>query len=381
MDNEFIVGEKVITAKEVKAESGEMIRCAEEVYITRIRPDLIQVQWNKDKRELVALTPPDTIFKYTESNKEIADNRRQLLDVLAMEKTAIEINNFLNLVKEYWEKNKENVKAALEFIGKTVKNRLEDFRGQFDKLYNGLKGIIGIEYTDTLSQYIPDLAAGKVAKINMNMIKKAMINFEQINPNPDETYHIGFDDHCLVLGSGKHEENKNHVWISLSMCKWIADNYQKNLDKIVLAYDDNHIPSSPIYDVILYKLSNLVGGLYPHDFVEKTVPTIAEYTDDQKKIILKMSKLADNYRIANMDLPLAFMDREDYKIAMEGDAQKCCEIADKYDIKNKKLKTKQVVKEKEQRPTELMPAKGAQPEFAEMDRLNADPNSTSGHFF
>jgi hypothetical protein len=326
----FINGEKIITAQNIKTESGEIIKCAEEVYITHIRPDLIQIQWNKDKRELNALTPPDTIFKYTESNKEIADNRKAFFDVLAMEKYAIEVNRFLELVKEYWDKNKEDVKAALEYIGKSVKSKLQDFAGQFDKLYNGLKGIIGIEYSDTLAEYIPDLAAGKVAKVQQKILRTS-----------------------------------------------------ENIDKILLAYADDYIVEDKMYDAILYKLSNLVGGLYPYDILEKTIPTITEYSDGQKAIILKLSKLADNYKNSCANLPLAFMDREDYKIAMgeNFDEKQGCEIADKYDINKKKLKTKQIVKEKDGRPSDLIPAKGAQPEFAEVDRMNADPNSNSGHFF
>jgi hypothetical protein len=325
---EFFNGEKVIVAHDIKTESGEMIKCAEEVIITKIRPDLISVQWNKDKRELNALTPPDSIFKYTESNREVAENRKEFFEAIAMEKRADDLNNFLKLIKEYWDKNKNDVKLALKYIGKSIKNKIQNFTGEFDKLYNGIKGIIGVQYADTLAQYIPDLSVAKVGKTQ-----------QRIRTAVSETVFIN--------------------------------------------EPDTFIPCEIAYDVILYKLSNLVGGLYPHEIVEKVVPAIPEYTDEQKTLILKLSRLADNYRIANMVLPLAFMDKEDYeKInSKEVTVAESCEIADKYDVRNKKLKTKQVVNEKEKRPSQLMPAKGAQPEFAELDRLNADPNSTSGHFF
>jgi len=325
---EFFNGEKVIVARNIKTESGEMIKCAEEVIITKIRPDLISVQWNKDKRELNALTPPDSIFKYTESNRQIADNRKEFLNLLAMQKTAIDVQGFLGRVKEYWDKNKADVKAALEFIGKTIKNRIADFTGEFDKLYNGLKGIIGVQYTETLAQYIPDLAANKVAKMKTSMVKTSA-----------------------------------------------------NMDQVFIKAEDSYVPSDAVYDVILNRLSNLLGDNYPHEVVASVVPTIAEYTDDQKKLILKISKLAENYRVAQSVLPLAFLDKEDLDI-VTAEEDKALEIADKYDVKNKnkKLKTKQVVNE-EKRPCQLLPAKGAQPEMAEIDRINADPNSNAGHFF
>lgn len=324
---EFLLGEKVITAKEIKAESGEMIKCAEEVYVTQIRPDIISIQWNKDKRELNALTPPDAIFKRTESNRETADNRKAFLELLAMEKKAIDLGGFLKNVKDYWDKNKANVKSALEFIGKTVKNRIADFTGELDKLYNGLKGIIGVQYADTLSQYIPELAASKVAALQTKMIRTSA-----------------------------------------------------NIDSVLLIAKDDLIPSDSVYDAILYKLSNLTGGHYEHSVIEKVVPTVAEYSDETKAFILKLSRLAENYRVAQEVLPLSFVAEEDRKLLAEHE-DKACEIADKYDTKSKKLKTKQIVKNDEDKPSQIAPAKAGQPEFAEVSRSYADPNSTSGHFF
>lgn len=44
----------------------------------------------------------------------------------------------------------------------------------------------------------------------------------------DEAYYYDLDDHSLVVSSGE-KPGKNRIWLSKSMCKWIADNYIKLL--------------------------------------------------------------------------------------------------------------------------------------------------------
>lgn len=51
-----------------------------------------------------------------------------------------------------------------------------------------------------------------------------MIKLKTIKPSKNSTYKIALDDHCLVVGAG---EAISKVWLSKSMCMWIAKNYKQ----------------------------------------------------------------------------------------------------------------------------------------------------------
>jgi hypothetical protein len=52
-----------------------------------------------------------------------------------------------------------------------------------------------------------------------------MIKMKVIHPHKDESYRVGYDDHCLVVSSGEKREAPK-VWISKSMAKWIAEHIE-----------------------------------------------------------------------------------------------------------------------------------------------------------
>ena len=43
-------------------------------------------------------------------------------------------------------------------------------------------------------------------------------------PIADETYNVGFDDHCLVVKSGMGGKK---IWLSEKFCEWLKESFDK----------------------------------------------------------------------------------------------------------------------------------------------------------
>ena len=53
------------------------------------------------------------------------------------------------------------------------------------------------------------------------------MDMQEIHPHPDETYFVGVDDKCLVLGS----DEKPKIWLSKAMLNWLEGGQWKTLEQ------------------------------------------------------------------------------------------------------------------------------------------------------